>query len=116
MDTTLNSNSSSNNDHHIFVKRYSHLQKINSDDILWIEALGDYVVINTSTKKFTVHTTMKSIEQKLPSDKFKRVHRSYIVPVGKINAIEGQTLEVGKKLIPVSRSYKKMLLSFLNLL
>lgn len=83
----------------------------------WIEALGDYVTINmVDGKKHTVLTTMKTIEAKLPVDKFIRVHRSYIVNLEMISNFDGNMLVVGKKLIPIGKSYKKMLLDRLNII
>ena len=101
---------------HIFLKAAARLLKIYPEDILWIEALGDYVTINTSKERYTVHSTMKGIESKLPSNDFVRVHRSYIIRIDRIAAIEGKILVIDKKLIPVSKSYKKGLMQRLNLL
>ncbi|MCH8904760.1 MAG: LytTR family transcriptional regulator [Bacteroidetes bacterium] len=101
---------------HIFLKAAARLLKIYPEEILWIEALGDYVVINTIKEKYTIHSTMKGIELKLPSEDFIRVHRSFIVRIDQINAIEGKILVIDKKLIPVSKSYKKGLINRLNLL
>jgi DNA-binding LytR/AlgR family response regulator len=92
----------------IFVKSNSRLIKVKSSDILFVEALKDYVVINLGDSRYTIHSTMKDIEKKLPSHDFIRVHRSYIVRLDKINAIEQTNIvmEGGKKLIPIGGSYK----------
>lgn len=92
----------------IFVKSNSRLIKVKSIDILFVEALKDYVVINLGDVRYTIHSTMKDIEKKLPSHDFIRVHRSYIVRLDKINAIEQTNIvmEGGKKLIPIGGSYK----------
>ncbi|MBE7441573.1 MAG: response regulator [Flavobacteriales bacterium] len=92
----------------IFVKSNSRLVKVKSTDILFVEALKDYVVINLGDVRYTIHSTMKDIEKKLPSNDFIRVHRSYIVRLDKINAIEQTNIvmEGGKKLIPIGGSYK----------
>lgn len=92
----------------IFVKSNSRLVKVKSNDILFVEALKDYVVINLSDVKYTIHSTMKDIEKKLPGNDFIRVHRSYIVRLDKITAIEQTNIvmEGGKKLIPIGGSYK----------
>jgi DNA-binding LytR/AlgR family response regulator len=92
----------------IFVKSNSRLVKVKSSDILFVEALKDYVVINLGDVRYTIHSTMKDIEKKLPSHDFIRVHRSYIVRLDKINAIEQTNIvmEGGKKLIPIGGSYK----------
>jgi DNA-binding LytR/AlgR family response regulator len=104
----------------IFIKNNSSLIKLKYEDIYWIEALENYVVINTYDEKYTIHFTMKSISEKLPSNRFLRVHRSYIVNVNKINVIEDNTViyEVadGAKVIPIGKSYKDKLMSYINLM
>ncbi len=102
----------------IFVKSNSRLVKVKSTDIYFVEALKDYVVINTETAKFTIHSTMKEIEKKLSSNDFIRVHRSFIVRTHKIVAIEQPNLilENDKKLIPIGGSYKEELSKRLNLM
>jgi len=72
----------------IFIKKNATLVKLKYDDILWVEALENYVIFNTFTEKYTIHFTMKAIENKLPSHIFKRVHRSYIVNVNQIGMID----------------------------
>ena len=90
------------------------------DDILWIEALENYVIFNTYADRYTIHFTMKSIEQKLPFHKFTRVHRSYIVNVSSINYIEDNAIiiktEDGHKSIPIGKSYKDKLMGDINLM
>mgnify|MGYP006299252585 FL=1 len=82
----------------IFIKKDSALVRLKYDDILWVEAMENYVVINSYDQKFTIHFTMKSIIQQLPADRFKRVHRSYIVNVGNIDRIEDNYVIIkGKK-------------------
>ena len=102
----------------LFVKANSRLVKVYLKDIYYVEALKDYVIINTQYARYTVHSTMKDIEKKLGTIEFIRVHRSYIVRIDKIQAIENQTvvLENEKKAIPVVGSYRDELLGKLNLL
>ena len=102
----------------LFVKANSRLVKVYLKDIYYVEALKDYVIINTQYARYTVHSTMKDIEKKLGTIDFIRVHRSYIVRVDKIQAIENQTvvLENEKKALPVGGSYRDELLGKLNLL
>ncbi len=92
----------------IFVKSNSKLVKLNTDDIYYIEALKDYVVINTVDTRYTIHSTMKDIETKLGFVDFVRVHRSFIVRLDKIASIEfpNLTLERDKKIIPIGGSYR----------
>ena len=114
--TTSNEDNTIVQNGHIFLKAAARLLKIYPEDILWIEALGDYVTIHTSKERYTVHSTMKGIESKLPANDFVRVHRSFIIRIDRIAAIEGKILVIEKKLIPVSKSYKKGLMQRLNLL
>jgi DNA-binding LytR/AlgR family response regulator len=100
----------------IFIKVDSELINLPYKEIMWIEALGDYVNIITPTKKHVVLSTMKNIEGKLPPKEFIRVHRSYFVRVDKIKKISEDIILVENKLIPVSKSYKKELLERLNML
>ena len=101
----------------IFVKsRYQHV-KVRTKDIFFVEALGDYVTINTADKKYTVHSTMKNLKEKLPSNDFVRAHRSYIVRLDKIIAIEHTNIiiEHNKKYIPIGNSFKEKLMNRLKL-
>ncbi len=101
----------------IFVKANSRLVKLKTEDIYFVEALKDYVVINALTTRYTIHSTMKDIERKLPSEEFIRVHRSFIVRLDKIAAIEQPNLilENDKKVIPIGGSYKEDLNKRINL-
>ncbi len=107
-------------DKEIFIKKNSSLVRIKYNDILWVEALENYVVINTTTEKFTIHFTMKSIENQLPTVRFKRVHRSFIVNVSRITSIEDNSVIIklndSKKVIPIGKSYREKLLSEINLM
>lgn len=102
----------------IFVKSKSRLVKIKTDDIYFVEALKDYVVINTLDSRYTIHSTMKDIVSKLDSDGFIRVHRSFIVRLDKISSIEYPNLhlENDKKIIPIGGSFKDELINKLNLI
>lgn len=101
----------------IFVKSNSRLVKLNTEDVYFVEALKDYVVINTHNTRYTIHSTMKEIEKKLSSEDFIRVHRSFIVRLDKIAAIEQPNLilEDTKKVIPIGGSYKEELSKRINL-
>lgn len=101
---------------YVFVKSDTALVKVDIRQVQWIEALADYVAIVTKEKKYVCHSTMKSIESKLPIDQFVRVHRSYIVRIDQIDAIEDKTISVGKKIIPVGGTYRDGLMGKLNLI
>ena len=102
----------------IFVKSNSRLVKLNTADVFYVEALKDYVVINTFNTRYTIHSTMKDIESRLSLSDFVRVHRSFIVRLDKIMAIENNLLilEKDKKQIPIGGSYKDLLLDKLNMI
>jgi DNA-binding LytR/AlgR family response regulator len=100
----------------VFIKDNGILKKINSDDILYLEAMGDYVKIFTAQKFHIVHATLKSIEEKLSAQKFMRVHRSYIVALNKIDFIEEGVININGTAIPVADAYKASLNNRLNLL
>lgn len=92
----------------IFVKSNSKLVKLKSEDIYYIEALKDYVVIHTPDARYTIHSTMKDIDAKMGQEEFVRVHRSFIVRMDKIATIEypNLTLDDMDKLIPIGGSYR----------
>ena len=104
----------------IFIKNNSSLVRVKYEDILWIEALENYVVINTFKEKYTIHFTMKSISDKMPTNRFIRVHRSFIVNFSRINSIEDNMIiikaESGSKLIPIGKSYRDKLMNDINLI
>lgn len=104
----------------IFIKKNSSLVRLKYENILWVEALENYVIFNTFSDKYTIHFTMKAIEQKLPSHKFTRVHRSYIVNTSSINVIEDNSVIIktkdGVKTIPIGKSYKDKLMGDINLI
>jgi DNA-binding LytR/AlgR family response regulator len=101
----------------IFVKSNSRLVKLRNDEIYYIEALKDYVVIHTDGTRYTIHSTMKDIDSKMSSDEFIRVHRSYIVRLDKISTIEypNLTLENIDKVVPIGGSYRDDLNAKINL-
>ncbi len=104
----------------IFIKKNSALVRLKYEEILWVEALENYVIFNTFGEKYTIHFTMKAIEQKLPSNRFTRVHRSYIVNTSSINVIEDNSVIIkthdGSKSIPIGKSYKDKLMGDINLI
>jgi DNA-binding LytR/AlgR family response regulator len=99
-----------------FVKKGSMLVKVYLDNIQWIQAMDNYVIIQTNADQFVIHSTMKDIEVKLPASKFLRVHRSYIIPIDKINVLDENTVLIGDKTIPIGKSYKDIFMARLNFL
>ncbi|MBD0276397.1 MAG: LytTR family DNA-binding domain-containing protein [Bacteroidota bacterium] len=100
----------------VFVKDNGVLKRINTDDILYLEAMGDYVKVHTPQRFHVLHSTLKAIEEKLSSQKFVRVHRSYIVSLNKIDSIQEGTILIGKASIPIADTYRTALHKKLNLL
>ena len=99
-----------------FLKTNDGYQRVEASDLTYIEALGDYVQIYSSTNKFILNGTLKAVESKLSKKEFLRVHRSYIVNLKKVEKIEEGSIIIGKKLIPVGRSYKKEFTERINTL
>lgn len=100
----------------IFVRSNSVLSKVNIKNIQYIQALGDYVNIFTKEARYTVHISLKAFEDKMPKDKFYRLHRSYLIAIDHIDNIEENTAYIEKHPIPIGEQFKKDLLKKLNLL
>lgn len=102
----------------IFVKNRSRLVRVKNEDLLFVEALKDYVVVHTRQESYTIHSTMKEVEQKLNPRQFVRVHRSFIVNIDAVESIKYAmiTMEGMEKEIPVGGSYKEILAQRINLL
>ena len=104
----------SGNDLYVNIDR--RLIKIDIPSIYLIEAKGDYIQVKTEDKNYTVHSTLKKIEEKLPDSLFLKVHRSFVINVNKIIDIEDNSVLIKKDVIPVSRSNRPELMKRLNLL
>ena len=91
---------------YFFIKADNKLVKVLFSDILFIEALQNYVVIHTQEKKLITYLTFKSVEEYLPSSQFIKVHKSFIVSATKIDSIEGNDIRIGQHYIPISRNLK----------
>ncbi|MEM9990535.1 MAG: LytTR family DNA-binding domain-containing protein [Bacteroidota bacterium] len=102
----------------IFVKADKKLIKIKYDEIIYIEGLKDYVIIRMDDQRVITLQTMKSLESKLPATRFKRIHRSYIIALKRINAIVGNMVEVvekgQEKHLPIGKNYREELLQLIN--
>ena len=88
--------------------------KVLFNDILYIEGLRDYIRIFTTSKTIVTKHLLATLEEMLPSDAFLRIHRSYIVSISKIDSYNTDTIEIGKKEIPVGRLYKHDVSKLLN--
>lgn len=107
-------------DEEIFIKKGSSLVKLKLTEIIYIEALENYVTLNTNNDRFTIHFTMKAIENQLPSGVFIRVHRSFIINKSMIQSIKENTLDLivggSVKSIPVGKSFRDSLLNDINVM
>jgi DNA-binding LytR/AlgR family response regulator len=104
--TTIDNNLSANGTD-LFVKVQGKLMRINFSEVLYIEALSTYVVLVTAKQKFIVGGTLKSIEARLPFQHFVRVHRSYVVNLHRVDAMEDNRLRLGAHEVPVGKSYQE---------
>ena len=100
----------------VFVKSDGKLTKVLLEDIQWIEAQRDYVLIHTDAKQHFIHSTMKRLSDRLKSDSFIRVHRSFIVRFDKITDIQDSSIAIGKKVIPIGASFKEALMRRIDML
>ena len=105
-------NSSSNDESlqqepHIFLKVNKKLIKINFNDILYVESLKDYIKVITKLGDYVVHKSLTAITEELPQSNFIRIHRSFTISINKIEAVEGNTVEISSKKIPIGRNYLK---------
>lgn len=90
----------------IFVKTEHKIQKIQLDDILYIEGLKDYISIFTKTERVITLQNMKRMEETLPKGEFIRVHKSYIVSLDKVESIERSRITIASKIIPIGDTYR----------
>jgi two-component system, LytTR family, response regulator len=100
----------------VFIRDNGILKRINIDEIIYLEAMGDYVKVFTQQKFHVVHTTLKALEEKLPASKFMRIHRSYIIALNKIDFIQDGVINLGKTAVPVADAYRSSLNKRLNLI
>jgi DNA-binding LytR/AlgR family response regulator len=98
----------------IFVKTENRLEKIMINDILYIEGMRDYLRIHTSNKKIMTLQSFNELEQLLPSHLVCRVHKSYMIAINKIDAIERSRIKIADQLIPLSETYKAAFLQLIN--
>lgn len=96
----------SQNNEYIFIKSENRIEKVELDDILYIEGMKDYLRIHTPTKKIMTLQSFNRILEHLPEKKFKRVHNSFVIALNKIESIERNRIKIGATLIPISDKYK----------
>jgi len=96
---------------HFFIKCDSQIEKVFYNDLVYAEAMLNYVMLYTSSKKMMVYVTIKSLEEQLPSDVFIKVHKSFIVNINKIKSIEGNILDMGNEKITISQSLREKVMT-----
>lgn len=102
-------------DDYIFIKTDNRMQKINFSEILFVEGLGNYVTVYTTKGKYISLLNVKDLEEALPSECFLRVHRSYIISLGKVEYVEGNQIFLDKdNAIPLGETYKNLLWTALD--
>lgn len=94
----------------LFIRSNGRIVRIEIDDLLYIETVGDYVSFQTGQGQYLVHSTLKRVDQRLQHPQLMKVHRSFIINLSKIKDIEENTIVIDRKVIPVSRQFKPLLL------
>ena len=103
-------------DEFVFIRDSNIVRRLKLNTILYAEAMGDYVKLHTPEKYYAVHTTLKAVEERLPTSRFLRVHRSYLVALDKIDNMEGSVLIINNKPLPVADAYRSVLNKRMNIL
>lgn len=98
------------NSDHFFIKADNKLLKIRFDEIIFVEALQNYVAIHTTTKKYITYLTLKTLEEQLPGGYFVKIHKSYIISISKVDSIEGNEIKIGSHALPISRIAREQVL------
>src|SRR4051812_19204360 len=99
---------------YIYIKSEKRIEKVELNDILYAEVLGNYVTIYTERKNIIAYLTMKSLESQLPSADFIKIHQSFLVNCSKIESVEGNELKVGSKSLPISRNCRDSVTQLIN--
>ena len=94
-------------DNYLVVRADRKYYKIKYDDLIYIEAQNAYITFYTKKQQITALVRLKELEEKLPADRFVRIHRSFLVSIDRIRSFDGTMVEIGKKKLPVSKSYQK---------
>jgi DNA-binding LytR/AlgR family response regulator len=94
-------------DSHIFIKVDKKMVKIHIDEILFIEGMKEYIKVVTIDKTYITHKSLTSLSEELPSERFLRIHKSYIIAVDKVKSIEGNRIQIHSFTIPIGRNYSK---------
>jgi DNA-binding LytR/AlgR family response regulator len=96
---------------HFFIKCNNQIEKVFYNDLIYAEAMLNYVMLYTSAKKMMVYITIKSLEVQLPATLFMKVHKSFIVNIGKVKSIEGNILDIGNEKITISQNLREKVIN-----
>lgn len=105
-----------NEDEFLFIRDGNIVRRLHVEDILFVEAMGDYVKMHTRQKFYAIHTTLKAVEERLSPARFIRVHRSYIAALSKIDTLRDGALIINGKTVPVADAYRAALNKRMNVL
>lgn len=97
----------SKGDSHIFIKVDKKMMKINIEEILFVEGMKEYIKVVTPDKTYITHKSLTSLSEELPSDRFLRIHKSYVIALNKVKSIEGNRIQIQSYTIPIGRNYSK---------
>ena len=97
----------------IFIKVDKKYIKVKFDDIFYVESLKDYVKIFTKVGNYLVHKSLTSLIDELPAERFLRIHRSFVISLNEVEFIEGNSIQINKKRIPIGRKYAETAKSIL---
>ena len=98
----------------LFIKSNKKSVRINFNDILYIEGLGDYIKIHVRNNRFVTNLSMKKIHSLLPQDRFYRTHKSFIISVDKIDTLEGNMVSINGEKLPIGNSYRQDFFAYIN--
>src|SRR6266536_6230640 len=107
----ITGNQSNKSSDHFFIKCNNQIEKVFYTDLVYAEAMLNYVMLYTTSKKMMVYVTIKSLEEQLPADIFIKVHKSFIVNINKIKSIEGNILDIGNEKITISQSLREKVIN-----
>ena len=99
---------------HIFIKSNNKFFKVNFSEIIYVQGMKDYLKIHSSEYTLITHQTMNEMEKLLPSSQFIRVHKSYIIALAQIRTIYGNSIELGKAIIPIGINYKENVMNLIS--
>jgi DNA-binding LytR/AlgR family response regulator len=94
-------------DDYFFLKVNQRLEKIKTADVLYVEGMSNYVVVHTAGKKYVAYLTFKGIQEQLSQQHFIRVHKSYLVNMASVDAVDGMEILIGKMKIPIGKAFRE---------